>query len=114
MILQRCQLNKVDSNYDFNNVNGQHGQGIYFFRADDKPMADYYSKNGETLHTVEVEDKYIKDLSYKNWDFWEAKAFIYNNPQYKAFIFKHKGHGIPTSKEILVTDVEAIEILTKF
>lgn len=112
MILQRCQKNKVEDIYDFNIVTGQHGRGVYFFLAGDQKMIDYYSKNGEQVYTVEIDNKLIKDLSKKKWDFWEAKKFIYNNPQYKAFIFRHEGYNIPTSKEVLVTD-ESILTLTK-
>lgn len=111
MKLQRCQAKEVNSVYDFNVASGQHGKGIYFFKAGNKPMAEYYSTNGENLYTVEIDNAYIKDLSNKNWDYWDAKAFIYNNPQYKGFIFRHKGHNIPTSKEILIIDEQYLNLL---
>jgi len=110
MLLQRCQNRKVESIYDFNKGVGQNSEGIYFFVAGDKAMKEYYSRNGETLYTAEIDNKYIKDLSKKNLDFWKVKEFIYNNPQYKAFIFKHQGYNIPTSKEILVTDETVLKI----
>lgn len=109
--LQRGQIGIVDEPWDFNFGNGQHGQGIYAFKFGDKPMIDYYTSRGENLHTFQIPMKYVVDLSNKNWDFWDAKAYIYNNPQYKAFIFRHSGSGIPTSKEILITDPSIIEIL---
>ena len=77
----------------------------------DRPMVEYYTKNGEQLHTMEVPDNLIKDLSFKQWDYWEAKAFMYKHPEYKAFIFQHSGTGIPTSKEVLITDQSVITIL---
>lgn len=110
MKLQRCQLGEVKHPSEFNFGTGQNGDGIYCFKAGNKPMKEYYSKNGETLHTFSIDDKYVKDLSKEKLDFWEAKAFIYNNPQYKAFIFSHKGYGIPTSKEILITDYTIIKL----
>ena len=109
--LQRGQFGNVDDCWDFNSGTGQHGDGIYAFLYGDKAMTNYYTKNGEALHTFQIPKKYVKDLSSKNWDFWEAKKFIYDNQQYKAFIFKHIGHGIPTSKEVLITDPNIIEII---
>jgi hypothetical protein len=106
--LQRCQAGNVNDVWDFNVVNGQNGEGIYAFFADDKPMKDYYCKNGENIHSFKIEKKYIKNLSNLNLDYWDVKKHIYNNPQYKAFIFKHVGHGIPSSKEVLITDPNII------
>lgn len=110
--LQRCQKGDVNDVWDFRIVNGQNGEGIYCFLAGDNAMKDYYCKNGENLHSFKVDTKYVADLSKKNLDYWGVKAFIYNNPQYKAFIFTHQGHGIPSSKEVLITDPEII-ILNK-
>src|ERR1035437_4388357 len=98
--LQRAQKGSVTDNWDLNSVTGQHGEGVYCFLHGDKPMADYYSKDGCNVHSFKVLSIYVNDLSKSKMDFWEAKTFIFNNPQYKAFIFKHSGHGIPTSKEV--------------
>lgn len=106
--LQRCQAGEVNDVWDFNVVNGQNGEGIYAFLAGDTPMKNYYCKNGENLHSFKIEKKYLKDLSKSNLDYWDVKKFIYNNPQYKAFIFKHIGHGIPNSREVLITDPQII------
>lgn len=108
--LQRGQLGDVKSCWDFNISNGQHGEGIYAFLYNDKPMIEYYTKRGEDLHTFQIPKKYVLDLSNKKYDYWNAKKIIFDNPQYKAFIFKHCGFGIPTSKEILITDPNIIEI----
>jgi hypothetical protein len=109
--LQRGQKGEVEDGWDFNFVNGQHGEGIYSFYYGDKPMIDYYTKNGENLHTFSIPKVYVKDLSHKKWDYWDVKKFIWNNPEYKAFVFKHSGPGIPTSKEVLITDPKIITIL---
>jgi len=109
--LQRGQIGEVEDGWDFNVVNGQHGEGIYSFYYGDKSMIDYYTKNGENLHTFSIPKVYVKDLSHKNWDYWDVKKFIWNNPEYKAFIFKHSGPGISTSKEVLITDPKIITIL---
>jgi len=109
--LQRGQNGEVNDEWDFNVVNGQHGKGVYSFFNKDQPMIDYYTKNGENLHTFQIPKKYIKNLSDKDWDFWDTKAFIFNNPQYKAFIFNHKGPGIPSSKEVLITDPSIIKVI---
>ena len=106
--LQRCQAGEVNDVWDFNVVNGQNGEGIYAFLAGDRGMKDYYCKNGENFHSFKIEKKYIKDLSKLNLDYWKVKEFIYNNPQYKAFIFRHTGPGIPSSREVLITDPEII------
>lgn len=111
--LQRGQIGDVDEPWDFNYGTGQHGEGVYAFRYGDKPMINYYTSRGENLHTFQIPKKYVVDLSNKKYDFWEAKTFIYNNPQYKAFIFKHNGHGIPSSKEVLITDPNIIEIIKR-
>ena len=108
--LQRGQLGDVESCWDFNVSNGQHGEGVYAFLYNDKPMIEYYTKRGEKLHTFQIPKKYVMNLSNKNYDYWDAKKIIFDNPQYKAFIFKHSGFGIPTSKEVLITDPEIIEI----
>jgi hypothetical protein len=106
--LQRGQKGEVDSPWDFTIVSGQHGEGVYAFLFGDKAMQAYYTKQGETLHTFKIPTKYIMDLSKQNLDLWKAKEIIYKNPEYKAFIFKHAGPGIPTSKEVLITDPKII------
>lgn len=109
--LQRGQTGDVNEPWDFNYVNGQHGDGIYAFMYGDKPMIDYYTSKGEKLHTFKIPIKFVVNLSNKSWNYWDAKTYIYNNPQYKAFIFKHVGHGVPSSKEVLITDPNIIEII---
>lgn len=110
LTLQRAQFNKVDDIWDFNISNGQHGKGIYAFLYGDKKMIDYYTKNGETLYTFLVPSKYVINISNKKYDYWMAAEFIYNNSQYKVFIFEHSGYNIPTSKEYLITDPEIIKL----
>jgi len=108
--LQRCQHKKVADKWDFNSCVGQHGEGVYAFFSDDKKMIDYYSSNGENLYTFKIPKKYIKFLNRKLMDFWEAKTYITNHPEYKAFVFKHKGYDIPTSLEVVITDANIIQI----
>lgn len=107
--LQRAQFGDVSDWWEFNVVNGQHGEGVYAFRYGDRPMIKYYTKNGENLHTFKIPKKHLFDASNKNFDYWQAKSLIYNNPEYKAFVFKHNGINIPSSKEILITDPSIIE-----
>lgn len=109
--LQRGQFGNVEEGWDFNFGNGQHGEGVYAFLYNDKAMTEYYTSKGEKLHTFIIPKKYVIDLSNKKWDFWDAKTFMYNNTQYKAFIFRHVGDGIPSSKEVLITDPSIITIL---
>ena len=111
LTLQRTQFNKVEDVWDLSISNGQHGRGIYAFLYGDKKMIEYYTKNGETLYTFTVPQKYVIDLSNKKYDYWKASEFIYNNPEYKVFTFEHSGYGIPTSKEVVVTDPEIIKII---
>lgn len=111
--LQRCQFGNVSDEWNFNFGNGQHGEGIYCYQYPDNKMKEYYSKNGESVYNFEIDRKYIKDCSNKNYDYWEAKKLIYDNPQYKAFIFKHSGIGIPNSKEVLITHPEIIMNIEK-
>lgn len=109
--LQRAQRGDVEEPWDFNYVNGQHGEGVYAFMYGDKAMIDYYTSRGEKLHTFKIPINLVIDLSNKKQDYWEAKEFIYKNPQYKAFIFRHVGDGIPKSKEVLITEPDIIEII---
>ena len=113
MKLQRCQHKEANSIFDLNIANGQHGKGVYCFAFGNKPMREFYSKNGENTYTFEIDDNLVKDLSHLNLDYWKAKTIIYNSPQFKAFVFKHKGVGIPTSKEILIVDSSIITNLKK-
>ena len=108
LYLQRCQAGNVDDVWDFRVVNGQNGEGIYAFLAGDKAMKDYYCKNGENLHTFKVPKKYAVDLSKLKLDYWGVKKYMYDHLEYKVFIFNHSGHGIPSSKEVLITDPEII------
>jgi len=109
--LQRGQQGDVEDCWDLREFNGQHGKGVYAFLFGDKPMLDYYTQNNETIHTFQIPKKYVKDMSNKNWDYWDAKTYMANNTEYKAFIFRHSGSGIPTSKEVLIIDPSIIEIL---
>lgn len=109
--LQRGQFGDVVDVWDFNSGVGQHGEGIYAFMYGDRAMIDYYTKNGENLYTFQILMSYVADLSDKVREFWDIKTFMYNNPQYKAFIFKHQGVGIPTSKEVVIIDPDIIELL---
>lgn len=103
MKLQRGQHGEVNSVYDFNTSSGQHGDGVYFFPVNNAAMRSYYTKNGENLHTAEIHDSLVLDCSKKKVDYWEARKIMFDNPDKKAFIFQHKGIGIPTGKEIVVT-----------
>ena len=109
--LQRCQMDTVIDKYDFNSGSGQNGNGVYAFRYGDAPMKRYYSSRGEHTYTFKIKKEYVYDLSTSKLDYWKIQEFIYNNPKYKCFIFKHKGLGIPSSKEYLITDPEIIEMM---
>lgn len=111
MIVERQQKGDVSSVWDFREVNGQHGQGVYFHIVGHSEMIEYYSRNGEQSYKAEIHNELIKDCSKLNLDYWGAKEVIYNNPTKAAFIFKHKGVGIPTSKEILITDLSKLKLL---
>ena len=106
--LQRMQSGEVSTVHDFTIADGQHGEGIYCFFRNDRRMIDYYTKNDNQLHTFSIERKWIADFSKMNLDYWQAKKIIYNNPKVKAFIFKHRGKGIPTSKEVVITNPSII------
>jgi hypothetical protein len=109
MLLQRCQKGIVKNCRDFRTFHGQYGNGVYAMKRGDRPMERYYTSNGESVYYFEIKNKYIVNLTRKHLDYWGVQEFIYNNPQYKAFILKHKGIGIPTSQQILITDPTIIE-----
>lgn len=108
MLLQRCQKGDVKTAYDFRIVCGQYGEGIYAMKSGDRAMQKYYTQNGENTYKFEIHDSRIFDLSRRKLDYWGVREFIYNHPFYKAFILKHKGINIPTSKQILITDPSVI------
>lgn len=110
MILQRAQKRNVESVYDFNIFNGQHGEGIYAFIACDKLMMDYYTRMGEDVYTFSIDDYLVMDLSGRDYDYWDARGIMMQHSHKGAFIFKHSGPGIPTSVEVLITDPEIIEL----
>jgi hypothetical protein len=110
MLLERQQKGKVDDVFDLRSFNGQVGEGVYFHLYGNKAMRKYYQQNGEESCIVEIDDKYVLDLSSKRHDYWNAKWYIANNPNKCAFIFQHKGIGIPTSKQILVTDITKLKL----
>ena len=111
MIIERQQKGTVSSVWDFNEADGQHGKGVYFHIVGDSKMKAYYSRNGETSYKAEIKNELIKDCSKLNLDYWAAREIIYKNPQKAAFIFRHKGAGIPTSKEILITNLSKLKLL---
>lgn len=111
MILKRCQHGEVKEPSDFRVFNGQHGEGCYFMPSNNKDMEAYYSRDGEKVHTAKIDSELVMDLSYRNWDYWDAKAKIYRHPEMSAFIFRHEGSGIPSGKEILVTDLSSITVI---
>ena len=110
--LQRGQHGKVSDKWEFNSVTGQHGPGVYCFLFGNKAMTKYYTQAGENLHSFRVPKKYVKSLTKKPWSFWEARTYMSNNPQYKAFVFRHNGPGIPTAYEVVITDQSIIELLS--
>lgn len=111
LFLERGQHNEVEDVWDLNISNGQYGKGIYAYKSGDSKMRKYYTKNNEKIIKFSVPSEFVMDLSDKKLDYWEAKTIIYNNPDYKVFIFSHRGPGIPTSKEYLITDPNIITIL---
>jgi hypothetical protein len=113
MKLQRCQQGIVESPFNFRSFNGQYGDGIYAMKFADRPMQKYYTQNGENTFSFDIPDHLIINVTRKKFDYWTAKEFIFNNPQFKAFIFKHKGINIPTSKQILITDASIITNIQK-
>lgn len=108
MKVQRGQHGNVEECWDLNISDGQHGKGIYTFPFNDVEMQKYYTKQGAQLYTFEIPSNLVYDMSHLKLDYWDARKIIANNPNYKAFIFNHSGFGIPSSKEILITDPEII------
>ena len=113
MILERQQKGVINDVWDLRPFNGQYGEGVYFHPFGDKAMRKYYQQNGETSHVFEIDDKYVMSLTRKKLDYWGAKWYIANNPDKCAFIFKHKGIGIPTSTQILITDVTKLKLIKR-
>ena len=116
MKLQRCQHGEVESPYDFRDCNGACGPGIYAMKYGDGPMRKYYSAQGENTFSFEVPDHLVKKIGGKGvTTYWAIRERIFSEQQngFKAFICKHKGINIPTSKQILITDPAIITNITK-
>lgn len=117
MKLQRCQHGEATDGFDFRIDNkGACGPGIYAMKYGDNPMRKYYSARGEHTYTFEIDDKYIKKIGGKSvTTYWAIREAIYREQQngFKAFICKHKGINIPTSKQIVITDASIIENVKK-
>lgn len=116
MKLWRCQFGEVSSPHEFNSMNGACGEGIYAMLENDKPMRKYYSARGENTFEFEVPDKYVKEVKGLGLaTYWALRERIYylREDGFKVFICKHKGIGIPTSKQILITDPDIITNIKK-
>lgn len=116
MKLWRCQFGEVNSPHEFNSMNGACGEGVYAMLENDKPMRKYYSQRGENTFEFEVPDKYVKEVKGLGLaTYWALRERIYTLREegFKVFICKHKGISIPTSKQILITDVSIITNLKK-
>jgi hypothetical protein len=115
MKLQRCQRGEVLDPFDFRiDSNGACGPGLYAMLFGDRPMQRYYSKLGELTYSFEVPDKYIKHLKGIS-TYWVIRETIerYREGGYKVFICKHKGIGIPTSKQVVIIDPSIITNIKK-
>lgn len=141
MILERGQFKSKDG---LNVADGEAGTGIYAYIPNIK-MREYYTKNGEDLIFIKINDKSsIIDLTKevdklifyirKNIEFLAAQMDFYQIPKitkenyqrfgrqienyirenyYNAdgYIVQHKGFGVPTGKQVIIKNQNAIEIL---
>lgn len=111
MILWRAQFGDCKDGFDFNYGGGACGKGIYAMLENDKPMRRYYTARGEKLYSFEVPDNLVKEVKGKGLTtYWSLKERIYSLKEegFKVFVCRHKGIGIPTSKQILITDAAII------
>lgn len=90
--------------------------GLYAMCAGDAKMRKYYSARGENTFQFEVPDNLVKKIWGKGiTTYWAIREAIYREHEngYRVFICKHKGIGIPTSKQIIITDASIITNLKK-
>lgn len=115
-------------------ISGEAGQGIYAYQSN-KALREYYTKKGEKLNFITPKtDAKIIDLTTpeskkaiigigqkKGWgtnsqnyhkELWAIKEYLYNK-NYDAYILPHKGVGIPTGKQLVITNENKFDIKTK-
>jgi len=117
MKLQRCQHGEVSNVYDFRvDSGGACGPGLYAMKFGDNPMRKYYSAQGENTYSFDVPDHLVKKIGGRGiTTYWAIREEIYRQQEkgFKVFICKHKGINIPTSKQMVITDVEVITNIEK-
>lgn len=117
MKLWRCQFGEVSSPNDFRfDSSGACGPGIYAMLAGDSKLRKYYSARGENTYEFEVPDKVVKKIGGRGVPtYWAIRERIFMDQEngFKVFICKHKGIGIPTSKQIIITDADIITNIIK-
>lgn len=113
---------------------GESGPGIYAYEGGNKAMRDYYTKNGEDrtliypksgakvidLTTAESTKGIIAEAKNMNGGKttatsstiqkhpWAIRAYI-GKIQADAYLVKHSGPGIPTGKQLVITNESAFE-----
>ncbi len=111
MIIERYNKVFVFNIYDIGICDGQHGIGAYFYPQNSPAMRRYYSRENKYRVIAEIDDSLVFDASQEDYDYWRARQLMYDNPDKKAFIFKHIGHGIPNGLEIVITEIQKLTIL---
>jgi hypothetical protein len=137
ILLERCQFGNIQSVNDLNISYGESGRGIYCYFPNSS-MRKYYSKDGENIILLSLKsDAKIIDLtkdSKKIIDFinkkisnkvymaktntWQRYAneimfyLTLNYPNQDGYITSHKGPGIPTNKQVIITNTSKISIFS--
>ncbi len=134
IILERGQLGEVNDYWDFNSGMGQAGNGIYFYIPNPQ-MRKYYSKENENIYRVKLKDeaniidltkekeqlidfinkdKKIANTSNYQTFAWDIMAYMNKiHPDAHGYIIQHKGIGIPTGKQVILTKPEVIKEIVK-
>ncbi len=114
---------------------GEGGDGIYAYPSQNRSMKEYYSKGGIDIHLIRPHsDTIILDLTAKNAkddiiaigkkngyrtnvsnyhkELWAIKEYLYNK-NYDAYLLPHRGHGIPSGVQLIITNIDKFDIISK-
>lgn len=135
-ILLRGNKTEVEQIYDLESFNGmgEAGRGVYFFKPS-SGMQKYYTSHNEYLVKAKIKNGYevidldaeketvvrwlnaneykcnISNYHKQAWGIMEYMKSKY--PNAIGYSLQHKGVGIPSGIQVVISNLEGIELLTK-
>lgn len=129
----KTEIQDINDLYSYSGM-GEAGRGVYFFKPSSS-MQKYYTSNGEYLIECKVKDGYeiinlddekdtlIRWLNSNGYSCnssnyqkqaWGLMAYMnLKYPDAIGYLVQHKGIGIPTGSQIVISYLEGIELVNK-